>query len=97
MKYSIIGEFKTHEKDEIINTINNYNLWRLVAEIEGDYFKIEVWVDTIDEKNSLFSDLKTFVDEYSGLINWHECTHDEQEILPCEIVDEYMVTFNDSN
>ena len=58
-------------------------------ENEQDLFSFEVWVATVEEKDSLFSALKPFVDEYGELIDWHECTHDEAVSLPCVIAETY--------
>lgn len=100
MKYSIRGTLNTTDEAGVISAINNYEIWRLTTyrgsraydenPIDGDSKLIfEVWVNSLSDKDSLFNDLKTFVDDYGEIIDWHECTHDESNPLPCVIAEEY--------
>ena len=78
----------------IVAILNEYELWRLktsqfITDNEQEVFSFEVWVNTIEEKNSLFDALKPSVDEYGESIDWHECTHDEGISSPCVIVEIY--------
>jgi len=73
---------------EVIELLNKYALWRLITS-QTESFSFEVWVNTSDEKDALFSDLKHFVDEYGESIDWHECTHDEAAPQPCVIAETY--------
>lgn len=95
MKYSIRGRLNVDEGTEIIELLNRYSLWRLVTggyyneEADINVFTFEVWLNTNEDKNDLFRDLKLEVDRYGGNINWHECTHDEPLHKPCVILEEY--------
>ena len=95
MKYSIGGSIFASDGTGIVNIINNYKLWRLTVANEKDSvtnlntFTFEAWVDSELDKNSLFTDLKNIVDTNNGFVNWHACTHDENNAKPCIIVEEY--------
>ena len=94
MKYSIRGNLNISDGSDVITLLNHYELWRLktsqfITDNEQEIFSFEVWVNTIEEKNSLFDALKPFVDEYGELIDWHECAHDEEISLPCVITETY--------
>lgn len=74
--------------------LNEYELWRLktrqfIDRNEREIFSFEVWVNTVEEKDSLFDALKVYVDEFGEMIDWHECTHDEIVHAPCVIVETY--------
>ena len=84
----------------VITLLNEYNLWRLETyqmrgnkfipeEADKIYFKFEVWLNSEEERSTLFDELKSFVDQYGGVIDWHLCTHDEEYKTPCEIAEEY--------
>ena len=94
MKYSIRGNLSTSDESNIVSLLNRYILWRLVTkttkdENDQDIFTFEVWVNTIDDKDSLFNALKPFVATSDEVIDWHECTHDEAISLPCVIAETY--------
>lgn len=94
MKYSIKGNFRGVDENEIVAVINNYNLWRLTTGSHVDMamneiFTFEAWVNNILDKDDLFNMLKPYVDEYGEAITWHECTHDELHPKPCIIAEEY--------
>lgn len=94
MKYSIRGNLNKNDTSEVITLLNEYKLWKLktsqsLNNDENEDFIFEVWLDTVEEKNSLFNALKPFVTESGELIDWHECTHDEEISLPCVIAEVY--------
>lgn len=95
MKYSIKGNLAISDGSGVVEILNKYNLWRLVTNNYKDaitnveYFTFEAWVDTEAEKTNLFNELKPIVDVNGELINWHECTHDEEVQQPCVIAEEY--------
>lgn len=95
MKYSIKGKLNLSDENDIIELINNYTLWKLVVERFNDLITgepslaIEVWLDSEKDKTALFNELKIFVDSYGEYINWHKCTHDEENPVPCVIEEEY--------
>jgi hypothetical protein len=89
MKYSIRGNMLLSDGSAVVAVLNNYSLWRLIT-AQGDTFSFEAWVNTQDEKNALFDDLKPFVDEFGEFIDWHECTHDEPIVQPCVISETYV-------
>lgn len=89
MKYSIRGNLMLPDVVEIVGLLNRYSLWRLLTS-QTESFSFEVWVNTADEKNALFADLKPFVDQYGESIDWHECTHDEASPQPCIIAETYV-------
>lgn len=78
----------------VVSLLNRYNLWRLITgqsmdENGSGLFTFEAWVNTVEDKDSLFTQLKPFLDAYGELIDWHECTHDEPIPQPCVIAEEY--------
>lgn len=95
MKYSVRGAINTVDGALIIIAeINKYQLWRLMTadamDNEGnEAFTFEAWVNTEIDKTLLFDDLKPFVDQWGGWIDWHECTHDEPHPQPCVIAEMY--------
>jgi hypothetical protein len=89
MKYSIKGSLSMSDETEMIALFNRYTLWRLEANNTGDQFTFEVWLNTAEEKDQMFNELKYYVDMFGEKISWHECTHDEPLSLPCEIAEEY--------
>jgi hypothetical protein len=95
MKYSIRGNVFLEDDSEIITIINKYNLWRLVSGIVYDFnvknivFNFEIWVNTDLDKNNLFDELKPFVNNFGGRIDWHECYNDEFETKPCIVSEVY--------
>lgn len=84
MKYSVRGKVATENTEEVVGVINRYSLWRLVTS-QDESFTFEAWVNTTEDKAALFEDLKP----YAGVIDWHECTHDEADSKPCVIAEEY--------
>lgn len=89
MKYSIRGSLNTTDGTGIVNTINNYSLWRFVTGT-NETFTFEAWVNSEIEKNALFASLKPYVDTLTGSIDWHECSHDETTQQPCVIAETYV-------
>lgn len=94
MKYSIRGRLSMTDGTSLVGILNTYNLWKLetgthVNETGEEIFSFEVWLNTTEEKDSLFDKLKPFVDEFGETIDWHECTHDEENSKPCKIIQTY--------
>lgn len=95
MKYSIRCSTFMSDGTEIIDVINEYKIWKLISSkgksliTRDDTFNFEVWLNTLEDKNMLFNDLKIFIDSYGGDVNWHECKHDEDTREPCEIAEIY--------
>lgn len=89
MKYSIIGNFHTQDESSLISVINQYYIYKLSPQKNEDGFSFEVWLQNLNDKNSLFSQLKGKVDEFGGSISWHECSHEEINPKPCVIVESY--------
>lgn len=88
MKYSIRGNLPISDGSAIVSSINSYVLWRLITD-QTEEFVFEAWLNTSTDKDSLFAQLKPFVDQYTGVIDWHECTHDQVNPQPCTILEEY--------
>jgi hypothetical protein len=96
MKYSIIGRLRTANDIAIVNLLNKVLLYKLDPrkgkdEQGRDILNFEVHVSALVDKDSLFADLKGQVNALGGEISWHECTHDEDEPLPCTIIETYKV------
>jgi hypothetical protein len=89
VKYSVRGSIRTTDGARIVAAINNYALWRLVTEQIAEEFTFEAWVNAESDKTTLFNELKSFITELSGVIDWHVCTHDEASTLPCVTAEEY--------
>lgn len=95
MKYSIRIETFVDDVSDIIDTVNQYKLWKLdpkTYESEGigqKAFNMEVWLDEELDKNLLFEELKLFVDSYGGYVESHKCYHDEESSAPCLIDEVY--------
>lgn len=91
MKYSIRGFVAIVEKDDVISLVNNYKLWKLNMQddTENDMIIFEVWLDQKSNKDNLFNDLKTYVNNEDEYIDWHYCTHDEEIPQPCIIEEVY--------
>ena len=94
MKYSIRGNLNMSDGSPVVALLNKYVLWRLetrqtAGENEQDNISFEVWLNTETQKNGLFNELKSYVDEYGEMIDWHECTHDELISKPCVISETY--------
>lgn len=89
MKYSIRGNLALADGSSVINILNDYSLWHLVTSQTTDSFIFEAWVNSVEEKDSLFEELKPIVDTNGESIDWHKCTHDEESPQPCVIAEEY--------
>ncbi|AYP68274.1 hypothetical protein PQE75_gp205 [Bacillus phage vB_BcoS-136] len=96
MKYSIRGELNKMSEANAISSINSFSLWRLITSIisfdnedSSDIFIFEAWVNTKEEKDYIFEDMKIEVDKYGGWVDWHMCTHDERIPKPCIVEDRY--------
>lgn len=94
MKYSIRGWMSPDVEHEVVSTINQYTLWRLVTDSyqdESNYllFHFEVWLNDEQSKDNLFSDLTNLVDVYTGKVDWHICHHDEEIRQSCVISQVY--------
>lgn len=91
MKYSIRGNMNLTDGTDVNLVLNKYTLWKLDTKQILDQFIFEAWVNTIEDKDALFNELKPFVDLNGEIIDWHECTHDEPTNKPCVIAEEYRV------
>lgn len=94
MRYSVRGAIPIDDSQSLVAAINSYQLWRLITALEvdeelGDAFTFEAWVNSEDDKTSLFNQLKPFVNTHGGWIDWHVCTHDELTRRPCAIAETY--------
>jgi hypothetical protein len=91
MKYSIRGRMNGTEGETIAPVLQSYTAWRLMMDnLWGEnVFTFEIWLASEVGRVNLFEELKPFVDEFSGVIDWHECTHDERYKEPCIITEEY--------
>jgi hypothetical protein len=91
MKYSIRGNINNTEGETTIPILQSYTAWRLMMDNDWDTntFIFEIWLARAEDKGSLFAELKPFVENYTGWIDWHECTHDQRYKEPCEIQEEY--------
>lgn len=89
MKYSVRGNMNLTDGTEVNLVLNKYTLWRLVTTQTEDTFNFEAWVNTVEDKDALFNELKPFVDVSGEVVDWHECSHDEPTQTPCVIVEEY--------
>jgi hypothetical protein len=95
MKYSISGNLAMADGSAVVPLLNKYTLWRLITEqgqhpiTQESIFTFEVWLNTEVDKTNLFNELKPFVGINGEVINWHNCTHDEDIPQPCVIVEEY--------
>jgi hypothetical protein len=91
MKYSIRGNLHNTEGETVIPVLQSYTAWRLTIDQDWDNytFIFEIWLASEEDKNALFEELKPFVDEFTGFIDWHECTHDQRYKQPCVIQEEY--------
>lgn len=94
MKYSIRGILKLTDEQSAITLLNSYQLWKFKSSRSKDGkdetgFYFEVWLNSLSEKDSLFNDLKSLVNESWEFIDWHECTHDETVSTPCVIAETY--------
>lgn len=91
MKYSIRGRLNGTEGETVAPVLQSYTAWRLMMDNLWDenVFTFEIWLASEEDRVNLFDELKPFVDEYSGVIDWHGCTHDERYKQPCVITEEY--------
>jgi hypothetical protein len=71
--------------------LQSYQAWKLNPDQDWDTntFLFEIWLAEETDKTSLFEELKPFVDEFTGFIDWHTCTHDQRYKEPCVIAKEY--------
>lgn len=91
MKYSIRGNLHNTEGEDVAPLLQSYTAWRLYMDQNWDenIFMFEIWLASEVDKVTLYEELKPFVDQYTGFIDWHECTHDQRYKQPCVIVEEY--------
>ena len=91
MKYSIRGNLHNTEGETVISVLQSYTAWRLTMDQDWDTntFIFEIRLSLETDKTALFEELKPFVDEFTGFIDWHECTHDQRYKTPCIIIEEY--------
>lgn len=95
MKYSISGSTFMNDGTDVINVINKYRLWKLKSSntksniIKDFVFEFEAWVNSEEDKNMMFNELKQFVDTYGGSLSWHECRHDEDTNKSCVMSEVY--------
>lgn len=94
MKYAIRGKISKLDEVPIVTIVNQYTLWKfqyewvniMLFDKEGVFLSFEVWLADPAERDSLFLDLKDYIEEHgeSGdTLDWHECTHDEPHPEPC--------------
>lgn len=57
--------------------------------IHDEQLSIEIVEDTFESMMSTYNSLKPTVDKHGGYINWHECSHGDDDAKPCVIADEY--------
>lgn len=95
MKYSIRGSLQPSKSSAVVSLINTYTLWRLFTdniisrETKEQKFIFEAWVNSEADKTKLFNSLRDYINQSGENISWHECTHDENIPLPCEILETY--------
>ncbi|WP_413305748.1 hypothetical protein AA0X95_04315 [Bacillus sp. 1P10SD] len=91
MKYSIRGNLHNTEGETVIPVLQSYTAWRLTMKQDWDenIFIFEIWLAEETNKTSLFEEIKPYVDEFTGFIDWHTCTHDQRYKKPCMIQEEY--------
>jgi hypothetical protein len=89
MKYSIKGQLSLTDETELVSLFNRYTLWRLDVMKSEDKITFEVWLNTVEEKDQMFGELKYYVDMFGEKIDWHKCTHDEPVGTECKIIEEY--------
>lgn len=93
MRYSISGTTTDRTDIRELNITS-----RMIENIEDTYkiiefgngeVSFEIWVDTVEQKDILFDDLKLFIDENGGVVKWHECSHWDDVKTPCVIAEAY--------
>jgi hypothetical protein len=95
MQYLIRGNLNTNDDTKIKGVINKYrtldkeSLASHTDEKGKPQFTFEFNTKDLAKKNGIFSDFKSLVDEYTGEIDWHECSHDETNGKPCVISEVY--------
>lgn len=95
MKHSIRGKLSMADGSQVVGLLNSYTLWRLITgttidwDTKVEYFSFEVWLNTVEDKDSLFNSLKPYVDQFGEVIDYHPCSHDESISTPCVIEEEY--------
>jgi hypothetical protein len=95
MQYSIRGTLNTSDDTKIKGVINKYrSLDKESLSSHSDkngkpQFLFELKTKDLVKKSGMFLEFKTLVDEYTGSIDWHECSHDEPTQKPCVIAEEY--------
>jgi hypothetical protein len=91
MRYAIFGVVQP--------TIDDMELFDVVIEDVEDTFLVvkslnesvmfKLWVETEEQKDIMFEDLKELIDTTGGTISWHECSHWEAVNTPCVIAESY--------
>jgi hypothetical protein len=95
MQYSIRGKLYTTDETKIKGVVNKYRVLdkeSLASNTEENgkpNFLFEYKTKDLTKKNGLFADFKALVDEYTGELDWHECTHDETNPQPCLLAETY--------
>ena len=95
MKYSIRGHLNASGGTSVVTLLNEYDLWeplepkQIIDRNGRNVFSFEVKLNTVEEKDSLFEDLKDYVNDFGGWVDWHECRHDEFYPGPCVIAETY--------
>lgn len=95
MQYSVRGRLNTADDTKIKGAINKYrtldkeSLSSNTDENGKPNFIFEYKTKDIAKKNGMFTDFKSLVDEYTGELDWHECSHDEVNPKPCVLAETY--------
>jgi hypothetical protein len=97
MQYSVRGRLNTTDDTKIKGVINKYRVLDKESLASGKdesgkpNFYFEYKTKDLSKKNGMFADFKALVDEYTGAVDWHECSHDEANPQPCVITESYEV------
>jgi len=97
MKKAIRGSLRVQlqtDKDQILQDINQYPLWKLNATDSQDeagisVFVFELWLENNTDEVALWEQVKTHCNTFGGTVDRHDCTHDEPSPRPCVIAETY--------
>lgn len=91
MRYAISGGTfaKDKEIDQASGVMDDVEDTYKIFKYDNGEVSFDLWVETEAQKDTLFSDLKTFVDQHGGSVSWHECSHWEGAVTPCIIAESY--------
>ena len=94
MQYSIRGNILLENKNLVNVIIMDYTVsigYNTDLENKIVLYEFEVWVNTLEEKNSVFNSLKKILSNPNEWIDWHECYHNENINSPCVISEKYTI------